>query len=477
MLPFILPMIGALYSVFFQNKIGPILLLFFSLVFSFWLCVKTFEGELIVSFAGGWLAPFGITCVIDMFSAMMLVGSNTVFLLSSLFGFSEKSHSFRLPLIFLLQAGVSLSFITADFFNLFVSFEIMLTASYALLICEVPIEKREKMFFYIMINVIGSFLFLSLSAVLYGATGHLNMASVHLLLQENSDGVVVFLLAAFGLVIFGLKAGLFPLYFWLPETYPKLPPSLVALFGGVLTKVGVYVLIRLFVTILPHSLHAFYYVILTCSALTMFLGVLGAICQKKIKNILSYHILSQIGYMTFSLGMFFSKSLAAGLIFLFHNMIVKSSLFLIGGEVVKKGGGENLGQIKGVWKNYPWLGICFLLQALSLAGIPPLSGFWGKYLLFQEALQNEHYILLTFAFVTSFWTLFSMIKIWMGAFFAESQVEKKEPLSLPTTLAIILSVAASVCLGLFVEVPFEFVNRAAEQLFDPNIYVKGVLSK
>ena len=475
-IPFILPLIGAVITLFRPRARSlAVIFLVSSLIYSAWLCSETYNSRVFVTYAGGWLAPYGITLAIDTFSALMLFFSNLVFLLATVYGFTEKSHFCRLPLVFLLQAGVSLSFITADFFNLFVSFEILLTSSYALLLLEAPEGKRGRAFPYVMINMIGSFLFLTTTAMAYGATGNLNMAALHLSLAENAEGPLVLCLGIAALIIYGLKAGLFPFYFWLPDTYPLLPSSLAGLFGGVLTKVGVYVLIRLFVTVLPHSLHNLHSALLVLAGLTMFLGVLGAMSQKKIKKILSYHILSQVGYMALGLGIFTANALAAGLLFVVHNIVVKSSLFWIGGEAARMGGGEELGKMKGIWAAAPLLGVCFLFQALSLAGVPPLSGFWGKYLLFSSALEGRHYLLLLSALITSFWTLFSMVKIWLGAFWGGEQLKETKTYRVWNILPIALSVVVSLALGFGVEAAYKISIHAANELFNPALYVQAVL--
>jgi multicomponent Na+:H+ antiporter subunit D len=207
----------------------------------------------------------------------------------------------------------------------------------------------------------------------------------------------------------------------------------------------------------------------------MFLGVLGAISQKTIKKILSYHILSQVGYMVLGLGIFTSGALAAGLLFVIHNIVVKSSLFWIGGEAARKGDGEELGKMRALWACAPFLGICFLLQALSLAGVPPLSGFWGKFLLLSSAFTGKHYFLLLFALVTSFWTLFSMVKIWLGAFWGQEQAIKSEVYDTWRVLPIALSVIISLALGFGVETAYRVSLHAANELFDPAIYVQAVI--
>jgi len=474
-IPFLLPMLGALFTLFFPRARLPAAAFFAgALAYSGWLSLATYGGSFFVTYAGGWLAPYGIALAVDPFSALMLFFSNLTFFLAALYGFTETAHLFRLPLLFLLQAGVSLSFITADFFNLFVSFEILLTSTYALLLLEAPVEGRGRAFPYVILNITGSFLFLTAAAMAYGATGNLNMAALHLSLADSGESPLVLCLGAAALVIYGLKAGLFPFYFWLPDAYPLLPPSLAGLFGGVLTKVGVYVLIRLFVTVLPGSLQSLHAALLLLAGLTMFLGVLGAIGQKTIKRILSYHILSQVGYMALGLGLFTANALTAGLLFIFHNIVVKSSLFWIGGEAARRGGSDVLAEIRPLWASAPLLGLFFLLQALSLAGVPPFSGFWGKYLLFSSALEEGEYLLLLVALVTSFWTLFSMVKIWRAAFWGEGQL-KESGAGGWGFAPIVLSVAVSLALGLGVEAAYKLSNHAARQLFTPSVYVEAIL--
>ncbi|MCB1149173.1 MAG: hypothetical protein KDK48_03330, partial [Chlamydiia bacterium] len=400
--------------------------------------------------------------------------TSLTFLITTGAGLSEKGDPLRLPLIFLLQAGVFLSLTTADFFNLFVAFGLMLNSSYALLALESAPEKRLSAFLYVILNVLGGFLFLSTAALVYGATGNLNMAALKLFFAALGPSPWIVALGLASITIYGLKAGLFPFYFWLPDSYPILPPSLAALFGGVLTKVGIYVLVRMFVTILPPELKALHTLLLALAGLTMLLGVLGAVSKSSVSKILSYHILSQVGYMALGLGLFTVPALAATLYFTVHNIVVKSSLFLIGGEAARARGSDELSSMGFLWGTAPLLGVFFLLQAFSLAGIPPLSGFWGKYLLFSETLASEHYLLLLIAVLTSFLTLFSMIKIWSGAFLGERCGENR-PLSANSMGWIAVSISAALLLGLGAEGVWLFAEHAASELFDPAHYVEALL--
>lgn len=246
----------------FQRNAISILTLFCSLILSGFGLYQSLQGNISVSLIGGWKAPYGIVLVMDTMSALFLLSMNTVFFSALLYSFyEEQSHvesKTRLPLIFLLQTGVTLSLLTGDFFNLFVGIEIMLCASYALMALSASKDKLHRMFDYMTLSMAASFLLIVMAGCLYAFTGHLNIAGAASVLSQLDHEPQVYILGFLALLIFGLKAGIFPLYFWLPDSYPILPPSLAGLFGGILTKVGFYILIRLFVTMLPHNLNELY---------------------------------------------------------------------------------------------------------------------------------------------------------------------------------------------------------------------------
>lgn len=440
----------------------------------------TLDGEISVSLVGGWTAPYGIILVMDTLSALFLLSVNIVFLSSVIYSFYEDSSkvesSTRLPLIFFLQTGVTLSLLTGDFFNLFVGIEVMLCASYSLMALCASKKKLFRMFDYMTLSMTGSFLLLVMAGCTYAFTGHLNMAGAASVLINMAGSPQVYILGFLTLLIFGLKAGIFPLYFWLPDSYPILPPSLAGLFGGVLTKVGYYILIRLFVTMLPHNLDQLYLLAGVIAGFTMFFGVIGAVGKQSIKGILSYHILSQTGYMIFGLAMFTPKAIAGGIYFAIHNILVKSSLFLLGGIGQHCFGTDSLKKMGGLWQLIPVGGFLFFIQAMSLAGIPPLSGFWGKYLIILEAINQKYWILTSVAVATSFFTFFSMIKIWTMAFMGP--VKSKGPFKTTGLVASsLVLVITSLLLFLCAEFFMENSTKASEQIFDQSLYHQAVYAK
>jgi multicomponent Na+:H+ antiporter subunit D len=244
----------------------------------------------LVSQIGGWPAPFGITLIADGFAAIMLLISEIMILVVLVYAFGQldDEREFRLhfhPVYLVLSAGIAASFLTGDLFNLFVAFEVMLIASYVLITLGANKGQMRAGMSYVVINLLASTLFVAAVAFIYAATGTVNLAQLAIRLAELPDG----LRTAFGyllLVVFGVKAGIFPLFFWLPDAYPTAPAPVTALFAGLLTKVGVYTLIRTQTLLFPHdgppSL-----VILVIAGLTMLIGVLGAIAQNDIKRILS----------------------------------------------------------------------------------------------------------------------------------------------------------------------------------------------
>lgn len=485
--PVLLPLVTALCFLLwsqpsFWRRFVAALSMGVQVMIAFFFLLQTQQGTTEVLLVGGWAAPFGIALVIDRLAAVMLFAASITVFAGVLWGFGEQSvekeHALRLPLIQFLWMGVSLSMITGDFFNLFVAFEVMLMASYALLTLEIDVEKIQYALPYLLMNLVGSALFLCAVAMVYGYLGTLNFAHLSLLLEGRGADPHLLVLGLVFLCVFGLKAGVFPLYFWLPQSYPTLPVPLAAIFGGVLTKVGIYVLIRLLVTVLPPGLHVLYTLLLVLSGITMLLGVLGAISRHRIKEILSYHIVSQIGFMVLAIGLFTPLSIAAAIIYTVHNIVVKASLFLYGGIGQMYYGTDNLKKMGYLWHVAPFAGFCFMVQAFSLAGVPPLSGFWGKYLIVREGLMQGQFVLTGIAIFTGWLTLFSMLKIWLGAFWGKCKdgLNEKGVHRKGLTVAGLVLVVVAIGMGLFAETTVRVAEAAATQLFDRNQYRESVFT-
>ncbi len=446
------------------------------------LTVQTTLGHTFVLGLGAWSATFGILLVVDLLSAVMLALSSLVALTTVLYGYSEApltiEHPLRAPLTQFLVMGINLTFCTGDLFNLFVAFEIMLIASYALLTLEADDWDIKHAFPYVAINLFGSVLFITACGLTYALCGTLNFAELILRAAPLAEDYRLHLLALLLLVVFGIKAGLFPLYYWLPNSYPTLPIPSSALFAGMLTKVGVYVLLRIFGTVLPHELTFVHTLLAWLAGVTMLVAVVGAISRNFIRGILSFHILSQIGFMVLAIGFFTPLSIAACILYIIHHILVKSSLFLMGGVASRLNGTDNLDRMGNLWKRTPWLGVLFLIQALSLAGVPPLSGFWGKYLIVVVGLQQQQYWLVTVSILASILTLFSMLKIWNGAFWNESNtvpVHDHDRRWVAMTAVVAGLTCVSLAVGLGAEAFVQLATQAAERALDQQGYAQIVL--
>jgi len=440
-------------------------------------------GERWVLGVGAWMPPLGIALVIDLLAAIMLFLSSAMAFGCILFGYAELpsklDHPLRLPLWQFLVAGINLSFITGDLFNLFVAFEIMLISSYALLTLEANDRDIKHAYPYLAINLVGSALFLLTTGVVYSIFGTLNYAEISQRAAAMPGDSNVTLVALLLFFVFAIKAGVFPFYYWLPNSYPTLATPLGAFFAGMLTKVGVYVLLRMFGTVLPHDLHGVHNLMAWLAGATMIFGVLGAISRPFIRGILSWHILSQIGYMVLAIGLFTPFAIAACILYIIHHIIVKGTLFLIGGAAsYRLKSGDDLKNMGGLFRAEPLLAACFLLQAFSLGGVPPLSGFWGKYIIFVEGMKAGEYVLVGAAVLAGIMTLFSMLKIWNGAFWPALPVNapvQRQP-NYRLMLAIIgVYTALSIAIALGSGEVLKLSITAAETALDQAGYIEAVL--
>ncbi len=484
-LPVVAPIAAALILLLFPRpnlarRVFAVVVLTALLGLSLWMVAHVQAGGPLILRVGGWLTPYGIVLVGDTLAAIMLCLSSFTALACVLYGFAEKptadEHPMRLPLMLLLLSGIDLSFVTGDLFNLFVAFEVMLLSSYALLTLEATARESRGALPYLTLNLVGSALFLATCGFTYSLLGTLNFAEMIVRMDPLVGDVRLTVLAVLMLLVFGLKAGVFPLYYWLPGSYPILPAPTAAFYAGMLTKVGVYVLLRLFGTVLPPELTGLHTLIAWTAGLTMVIGVLGAVAQGRVQKILSYHIVSQIGFMVLAIGLFTPFAFTAAIFYIIHHIIVKAALFLVGGVIVRANGTDDLDRTGGLWRAAPWLGIVFVIQAMSLAGLPPLSGFWGKLMIIQEGLGQREWVLVGMSLLASILTLVSMLKIWLGAFWRGAPAE---PLNYDgrakrMTAVGLGMVAVSLVIGLGAEFFVKTAKHAAGETLDRAGYVRTV---
>jgi multicomponent Na+:H+ antiporter subunit D len=440
------------------------------------------EGILVVQI-GNWPAPFGITFVADLLSAIMVVLAAAIgfaVVLYSLASVDPGREAFGYyPLYQILLMGVCGAFLTGDIFNLFVWFEVMLVASFVLLALGGERAQMEGAIKYVTLNLVSSVLFLSAVGVLYGSAGTLNMADLAQVLRDARSPGLITSIAMLFLMAFGIKAAMFPLFFWLPASYHTPPVAVSAVFAGLLTKVGVYALLRVFTLIFVQDVAHTHTIILALSGLTMLAGVLGAMVQQEFRRILSFHIVSQIGYMTMGLGLFTRYAVAGSILYIVHHIIVKTNLFLVSGVSQLVHGTGDLDRIGGLYRAYPAVSVFFLIAALSLAGVPPLSGFFAKLALVQAGLAAEQYAIVAVALFVGLLTLYSMTKIWAEAFWKEPAgtppPDAHRPEAGRLLVPIVFLAGLTLAIGAAAGPVFELALRAADQLMDPSEYIRAVL--
>lgn len=437
------------------------------------------SGGLQVAQAGSWPAPFGITFVADLFSAIMVVLTGIVGLavtIYALVGIDSRREAFGFyPLLQVLLMGVCGAFLTGDIFNLYVWFEILMIASFVLLALGGDREQMEASLKYVTLNLIASFLFLAAVGILYGNTGMLNMAQI----ARDAGRVVppglLTTVAMLFLVAFGIKAAIFPLYFWLPASYHTPPAAVSAVFAGLLTKVGVYALVRTFTLLFVHDTAYTHNLILVIAAATMIVGVLGAIVQTNLRRLISFNVISAVGFMLMGLGLLTPLALAGTIFYVVHDGIVKTALFLTAGLVERLGGSHDIRRLGGFYRTHAGVALLFFISAISLGGVPPFSGFFGKLALVEAGLAAGQLALVAVALLASILTLLAVMRVWL-AFWAPPTVEPAclhaHPLAL---LPVAVLVGLTIMMGLAAGPMFALTTAAAEQILDRSYYVGAVL--
>ncbi len=433
-----------------------------------------------VASTGGWPPRIAINLVADRFGALMLTVGTTMLLAVLVYALGQRADDERSrwyhPAYMALIAGVSGAFLAGDLFNMFVWFEVLLMSSYVLLTLEGNDGQIRSGTTYIALNVIESAVLVTGVALIFAATGTLNMAELPQRLAALPGGVRLGLNLLL-LIAFGLKAAVFPLFSWLPDSYPSAPSPVSAVFAGLLTKVGVYAIVRTQTLLFPGSNRT---LLLVVAGLTMVIGVLGAIAQSDMKRILSFHIISQIGYMIMGVALGGAAAIAATIFYMLHHIPVKTSLFLVEGIVERETGSSTLDRVSGLARRSGALAALFLIPAFSLAGLPPFSGFIGKLGVVSVGLGQRSWWIVAAALAVSLMTLVSMLKIWTAAFWGGPEVVSPErrgvlrhhPLMSGVTAAV---VTGTMMIALFAGPLFRFCERAADDVTTTQSYVSAVI--
>ncbi|WP_369795202.1 Na+/H+ antiporter subunit D [Cellulomonas sp. KRMCY2] len=453
------------------------------LISSVTLLIAADSGPLVLD-VGGWAAPVGIDLVADRLSTLMLTVSSAVTLCVLIYsiaqgvedGDAETPIAIFHPTYLILTAGVSNAFLSGDLFNLYVGFEILLAASYVLITLGGTGERIRAGTIYVVVSLLSSVIFLLAIALVYSATGTVNLAQLGERLPDVDPGIQL-VLQLLLLLAFGIKAAIFPLSAWLPDSYPTAPAPVTAVFAGLLTKVGVYAIIRTQTLLFPDG--RLDDLLMWAALATMLVGVLGAVAQNDIKRLVSFTLVSHIGYMIFGIALSSEAGLAAAVFYVTHHITVQTALFLVVGLIERRGGSTSLDKLGGLAKIAPVLAILFFVPAMNLAGIPPLSGFLGKAGLLQAGVAQGtplSYALVGGAVVTSLLTLYAIVKAWNKAFW-QTAPDEPAPMRLPR--GMVGPAAALVGFGLALTVLagplMSFTERAAATLRDPGQYISAVL--
>jgi multicomponent Na+:H+ antiporter subunit D len=427
-----------------------------------------------------WPAPFGITLVADLFSALLvlMVGIlGTAITAHSFSGVDPRREAFGYhALIHVLLMGVSGAFLTGDIFNLYVWFEVMLIASFVLMSLHRTRAQLHAAFTYVGLNLLASAFLLTAIGLLYGQAGTLNLADLARAWPERRTPALDAGIAMLFLTAFGIKAGLFPLFFWLPASYHTPPAAVGALFAGLLTKVGVYAMIRVFTLLFPDPTGGVYALVLVLSVTTMVVGLLGAIGQSDFRRVLSFNLVGHIGFTTIGLGLWTPAALGGSILYVLHHMLVITSLYLVSGLFLRWRRTTNLAALGGLYRTQPVVAALAMIPLFSLAGVPPLSGFIAKLAVIRGVLAGDHYWVAAIALGVSLLTVLSMARLWEGAFWKPAPVDAP---AAPLSAAMLMPIAVLACLTLGLTIAagpvFDMSVRAAEQLLDPTGYVVAVL--
>jgi len=435
---------------------------------------------------GSWPAPFGITLVVDLFSALMIVMVGVIGVAvtaSSFAGVDPRREALGYhPLIHVVLMGVAGAFLTGDIFNLYVWFEVMLIGSFVLMSLHRTRAQLHAAFTYVGLNLLASAFLLTAIGLLYGQAGTLNLADLARAWPERHTPGLDAALSMLFLTAFGIKAGLFPLFFWLPASYHTPPAAVGALLAGLLTKVGVYAMIRVFTLLFPDPNAGVYGVLLVLSAVTMVVGLLGALAQRDFRRVLSFNLVGHIGFTTVGLALWTPAALGGSILYVLHHMLVISTLFLVSGLFLRQRRTTDLSALGGMYRSQPAIACLAMVPLFSLAGVPPLSGFVAKVAVIAPMLDSGQYLLAAVALSVSLLTVLSMARlweesIWKPAPFISGASVPQRRLAVPLVAPIVFLVALTIAFTAMAGPVSRVTMRAAEQLLERDAYVRAVLGQ
>ena len=448
--------------------------------------VRVLHSGIQVLQVAGWPAPFGITLVADLFSAAMLAMVSVIGVAvtaSSFAGVDPRREALGYhALIQVVLMGVTGAFLTGDIFNLYVWFEVMLIGSFVLMSLHRTRAQLHAAFTYVGLNLLASAFLLTAIGLLYGQAGTLNLADLARAWPDRRTPGLDAALSMLFLTAFGIKAGLFPLFFWLPASYHTPPAAVGALLAGLLTKVGVYSMMRVFTLLFPDPNASVYRVLLVLSAITMVVGLIGALAQRDFRRVLSFNLVGHIGFTTVGLGLWTPAALGGSILYMLHHMLVISTLFLVSGLFLRQRRTTDLSALGGLYRSQPAVACLALIPLFSLAGVPPLSGFVAKVAVIAPMFREGQYFLAAVALCVSLLTVLSVARLWAEGFWkpapaVPSSLAAQPHLGIAILAPIVFLVSLTIALTALAGPVSNLTTRAAEQLLDRNTYVRAVLGQ
>lgn len=424
------------------------------------------DGDIVMRL-GGWARPFAISLVGDSFGATLSLVTGLIGLAGAIYARADigarRRHAGFDPLFLALFAAVNGAFLTGDLFNLYVWFELLLVTALGLITLDRRREQLDGAFRYASISMVGATFILLGIGLVYAETGTLDMAHLGDMLDGREYTLTLISGGALMFTGFALKSGLFPLYFWLPASYHTAPITASAVFAGLLTKVGFYACVRVLVSLFgAGSLPGFPLLFSLVAAGTMMLCALGALAQTDLRRLLAYHIIAQVGYMLMGLAIATGMGVQAAVFYMVHSMIVQTNLFLAAGAMARADGSYDLRLTGGIVRSQPLLAGLVAVPILSLAGIPPFSGFWAKFLVIRGSFSVGLEWLGFVALLAGLLTIISMGGVWARAFWQQrADGLRARPVPPAMLIAIGLLSAATLVIGLFPNSLWEVAGDAA----------------
>ncbi|MFN3580031.1 MAG: monovalent cation/H+ antiporter subunit D [Pseudomonas sp.] len=444
-------------------------------------------GGIEVYAAGNWVAPFGIVLVVDRLSALMLLITAVLAVAAVIYalrGDDALGRNFHALFQFQLM-GINGAFLTGDLFNLFVFFEILLIASYALLLHGGGSARVRAGLHYVLLNLFGSALFLIAVGTLYGVTGTLNMAdmAVKVAAVAPEDAPLVAAAGMLLLVVFGLKAAMFPLYFWLPRAYSSASAPVAALFA-IMTKVGLYSILRVYTLIFSESAGPLAHMVepwlWPMALLTIALGAIGALASSSLNGLVAYLVVLSVGTLLAGISLGTPEALVASLYYLIHSTWVSGALFLFAGILARLRGPRFAARLLAgpqIPRGLLLSGV-FFVAAVSIAGMPPLSGFLGKIMLLQAVgTGGQAAWLYAVVLVSSLITLVALSRAGSTLFWRHDAAPAAgEPLDRVRLLAMGGLLLTSPLMVIFAGPLLAYLEATAQQIHSPQLYIQQVLS-